>query len=203
MIDPNANNKGDIVVGSGKRESLLVPVGLPGQVFTADPTQRTGVSWQDASGGPGASGPKAVASSGIQLVSFLSNTSDSWSLGPAEYRVPIAAEVGDVLLMISHLLTRIDGDAELDVVSVVSAAPARYLSTGTAVPGPNGHGGLYLGTLYSRAVPAIRWTVAAEDLDGDEVTLSILRRNGAGGATLGSAAYPGEITVTNLGKVPA
>ncbi len=202
-ITPPFTTKGDLVAGVGDNESLIVPVGPAGRVLTADPTVRQGVSWQVPSGGGGSGGPKATASSGIKLVSFLCNNADAWALAPSDYYAPIAAEVGDVLLFSALLLTRIDGDAELDLVSVVGGVAARYLSTGTATPGPNGHGAFYLGTLYGRAIPQARWIVAAEDIEDGEVTLSLLRRTGSGGATLGSGAYPGQVDITNIGKVPA
>lgn len=146
-------------------------------------------------------GVQAVASSGIQTVTFQGDTSSSWELAPAEYRVTIAAQVGDVLLFDPSMLVQVGADAELDVVSVVDDAPARYYSTGTAVAGPNGHGGLYIGTGYNRSLKSVRWVVAAEDLDGGNVTLSLLRRNGSG-VTFGSAAYPGQVNLTNFGGTP-
>ena len=43
-------------------------------------------------------GVQATASSGLQAVTFTGDTSGAWTLCPAEYRVTIAAAVGDILL---------------------------------------------------------------------------------------------------------
>lgn len=146
-------------------------------------------------------GVQAVASSGLEFTTFQGDTSSSWQLAPSEYDVTIAASVGDVLWFEPSMLVQVGADAELDVVSVVDGLPARYYSTGTSTPGPNGHGGLYIGTGYNRSLKAVRWIVAAEDIDGGTVTLALLRRNGSG-VTFGSAAYPGQVNVTNLGGTP-
>ena len=147
-------------------------------------------------------GVQAVSSSGLQFVTFQGDTSSGWALAPSAYYAPIAASVGDVLLFDPAMLVNVGADAELDIVSVVGGVPARYYSTGTAVAGPHGHGGLYIGTGYNRSLKSIRWTVAAEDVEGGLVTLSLLRRNGAG-VTFGALAdYPGQVNVTNLGGTP-
>ena len=146
-------------------------------------------------------GVQAVASSGIKNVTFQGDTSSAWTLAPADYDVTIAASVGDVLLFDPSMLVQVGADAELDVVSVVGGLPARYYSTGTAVAGPNGHGGLYIGTGFNRSLKTVRWIVAAEDISGGAVTLALLRRNGSG-VTFGHAVYPGQVNVTNLGGTP-
>jgi hypothetical protein len=146
-------------------------------------------------------GVQAVASSGLEFTTFQGDTSSSWQLAPSEYDVTIDASVGDVLMFEPSLLVQVGADAELDVVSVVDGLPARYYSTGTSTPGPNGHGGLYIGTGYNRSLKSVRWVVEAADIDSGAVTLALLRRNGSG-VTFGSVAYPGQVNLTNLGGTP-
>lgn len=143
-------------------------------------------------------GVQATASSGIAHAVFTGDTSGAWTLCPAAYRVTIPAVVGDVLQWEPHLLINVGADAELDVASVVTGAPVRYFSSGTTVQGANGHGGLYIGTVYNRALKAVRWIVTADDLDSGSVTLALMYRSGAG-VTFGHAVYPGQVDVTNYG----
>lgn len=145
-------------------------------------------------------GVQAFATTGRQTVAFIGDTTSGWALCPAQYRVTIAAAVGDVLHWSPHFLLLSSGaEAELDVVSVVSGAAARYFSTGTTSAGANGHGGLYVGGSYNRALPAINWPVTADDLDGGSVTLALRYRQAASGVTFGNATYPNHVDVTNLG----
>jgi len=146
-------------------------------------------------------GVQAVASSGVQLTTFQGDTSSGWALAPSAYNVTVAADVGDVLLFEPSMLVAVGADAELDVVSVIAGVPVRYYSTGTTTPGPNGHGGLYIGTGFNRSLKSVRWIVEAADISGGNVTLALLRRNGAG-VTFGSAAYPGQVNLTNFGGTP-
>ncbi|HSL51994.1 MAG TPA: hypothetical protein VK878_23230 [Candidatus Deferrimicrobiaceae bacterium] len=192
--DLRFNAKGDVLVGLGDNEMVAVPVGAAGTVLTADPTVTPGASWQTPSGG----GVQATASSGPQNGTFTGDTTSSWALAPAAYQVSVPAAVGDVLLFDPSILVTVSADAELDVVSVVGGVPVRYYSTGTTTPGPNGHGGLYIGVLFTRAMRAVRWVVAAEDISGGTVTLSLLRRNGSG-VTFGHAIYPSQVDLTNFG----
>lgn len=174
---------------------------LHADVLTALVAALTAVQPAALSSGLANRGVQAVASSGIQNTTFQGDTSSGWVLAPAAYDVTIAAAVGDVLLYEPSMLVQVGADAELDVVSVVDGVPARYYSTGTTVAGPNGHGGLYIGTGFNRSLKPVRWIVSAEDVDGGTVTLALLRRNGAG-VTFGSALYPGQVNVTNLGGTP-
>lgn len=146
-------------------------------------------------------GIQAVATSGVQAVTFQGDTSSGWALAPSEYNVTIPASVGDVLWFEPSMLVQVGADAELDVASVVGGVPARYYSSGTAVQAPNGHGGLYIGTGYNRSLKQVRWIVEASDISGGNVTLALVRRNGSG-VTFGSAAYPGQVNVTNFGGTP-
>lgn len=175
---------------------------LHADVLSALSAALTAVQPAALSSGLAQRGVQAVASSGIHNTTFQGDTSSSWELAPADYNVTIAAEVGDVLLFDPSMLVQVGADAELDVVSVVGGVPVRYYSTGTTTPGPNGHGGLYIGTGFNRSLKSVRWIVAADDLSGGTVTLALLRRNGAG-VTFGSALYPGQVNLTNLGGAPA
>lgn len=151
--------------------------------------------------GAASRGVQAVASSGQHMATFTGDTSGSWQLAREEYRVTIAAEAGDVLLWQPHLLVQVGGDAELDVASVVSGEPARFFSSGSDEQAANGHGGLYIGTGYNGALKPIRWVVTEDDLEDGTVTLSLMHRAGTG-VTFGSALYPGQVDVTNLGGTP-
>lgn len=145
-------------------------------------------------------GVQAFATTGRQTVAFIGDTTSSWALSPTEYRVTIAAAVGDVLHWSPHFLVLSGGaEAELDIVSVVGGAAARYFSTGTTSAGANGHGGLYVGGNYNRALPSINWVVTADDLDSGNVTLALRYRAAASGVTFGNATYPNHVDLTNLG----
>lgn len=143
-------------------------------------------------------GLQATASSGLRTVTFTGDTSGAWTPCPAEYRVTVPAAIGDVLLWHPQLIVQVGGDAELDIASLVGGNPARYFSSGTSMQAPNGHGGLYIGVGWNSALKPIRWIVTADDLDGGNVTLALMRRAGTG-VTFGSGLYPSQVDLTNLG----
>lgn len=126
------------------------------------------------------------------------DTSGSWTMAGAPWRVTVAASVGDILSLDPSIITQVGADAEMDVCSVVGGSPARYYSSGTASQGPNGHGGLYMGTQFGSKMGHIKWVVTADDISSGNVTLSYMYRAGSG-ITWGSNAYPNEITLINLG----
>ena len=147
-----------------------------------------------------ARGVQAFATSGRHQISFIGDTTSSWVLSPAQYRVIVPAAVGNVLHWSPQLMTLAGGaDAEFDIVSVIDGAPVRYWSTGTTTPGSNGHGRCYIGVSYARDLPSINWRVTADDIDEGMVTLALRYRAGASGVTLGSTLYSGHIDVVNQG----
>lgn len=127
------------------------------------------------------------------------DTSGSWTVAPAQWRVTVPASVGDILCLDPSVIAQVTADAEMDVCSLDDNVPLRYYSTGTSTQGPNGHGGLYMGTQFSSKMGAVRWVVTAADIVGGNVTLSYMYRAGAG-VTWGSGAYPNEITLINEGS---
>jgi hypothetical protein len=147
-----------------------------------------------------ARGVQGFATTGRHQIAFKGDTTSSWVLSPVEYRLSVSAVAGNILRWSPQLQINAGGaDAELDVVSVVGGAAARYFSTGTTTPGPNGHGRLYLGTNYGRSLPAIEWPVTADDIDGGVVMLALRYRDSGSGVTIGSTLYPGHIDLVNLG----
>lgn len=127
------------------------------------------------------------------------DTSGSWTVAPAQWRVTVPAAVGDVLCLDPSVIAQVTADAEMDVCSLNGNTPLRYYSSGTSSQGPNGHGGLYMGTQFSSKMGPVRWVVTADDIVSGNVTLSYMYRSGAG-VTWGSGAYPNEITLINEGS---
>jgi hypothetical protein len=129
------------------------------------------------------------------------DTSGTWTLASAPWRVTIPASVGDVLCMDPAIIALVGADAEMDVCSMNpdTLARLRYYSSGTSTQAPNGHGGLYMGQQYNHKVNPVRWVVTADDIVNGNVTLCYMYRSGSG-ITWGSGAYPNEITLINEGS---
>lgn len=127
------------------------------------------------------------------------DTSGTWTVTGAAWRVTVPASVGDVLLLDPSVIALVGADAEMDVCSLNVNTPLRYYSSGTASQGPNGHGGLYMGTQFSNKMSPIRWVVTSDDIISGNVTLAYMYRAGSG-ITWGSLAYPNEITLVNEGS---
>jgi hypothetical protein len=125
--------------------------------------------------------------------------SGAWTLCPAGYRVTVPAAVGDVLRWSPAFYHGSDQESMGDLASVVGGAPARYLSSGTAVQGAVGHGALYIAATGNRTLRAVDWVVTADDLDAGNVTLAFMYRNTGSGNTLGHGSIPGQVDVINLG----
>jgi hypothetical protein len=169
-------------------ESSLAPVATSGVYgdLTGKPTIPTPV--------------KAFGTTGKITGTFgPGDTSGSWTVAPAQWRVTVPASVGDVLCLDPSIIAQVGADAEMDVCSLNGNTPLRYYSSGTSTQGANGHGGLYMGTQYNRKVGSIKWVVTADDIVGGNVTLSYMYRAGSG-ITWGSGAYPNEITLINEGS---
>lgn len=129
-----------------------------------------------------------------------------WTLFPVEWHVEVAAAVADVVTLHPALISNLSaGEIEGDLVSVVAGVPARYASSGTAVQGANGHGGLYgSGSFGLYQPPSMVWVVAADDLDGGTLTLTFTyRADSGGGRVFGSVAYPSSLFALNLGPSAA
>lgn len=142
---------------------------------------------------------KAFGTTGkLQATFGPGDTSGSWTVAPAQWRVTVPAAVGDVLFLNPSIIAQVTADAEMDVCSLNGNTPIRYYSSGTTTQGPNGHGGLYMGTQFSNKMGNVKWVVTANDIVGGNVTLSYMYRAGSG-VTWGSGAYPNEITLTNEG----
>jgi len=143
---------------------------------------------------------KAIATTGkIQLQFGPGDTSGTWTPVGAAWRVTVPASVGDILLLDPSVIALVGADAEMDVCSMNGGTPLRYYSSGTNTQGPNGHGGLYMGTQFSNKMSPIRWVVTADDIVSGNVTLAYMYRAGSG-ITWGSLAYPNEITLINEGS---
>lgn len=181
---------------------------------TAQKGQANGYASLDGSGKvpaaqlPASSGGglQGFGTTGIVKSTFgPAGTSGTWTLAPAAFRVSTPAEVGDVLDWTPDIMHTTTADAQIDLVSVVSGAPARYLSTKTTAPEATqrGHAGFYIGPNHPRALRPAKWVVAAEDISAGTVTLALLYQAAGAGVTFGSADYPNEITLTNLGAPPS
>lgn len=149
-----------------------------------------------------ANAPKPIKGFGttgkIQLQFGPGDTSGTWTLAPAEWRVTIPAAVGDILCLDPSIIALVGADAEMDVCSLNGTTRLRYYSSGTSTQAPNGHGGLYMGQQFSHQVNPVKWVVTADDIVGGNVTLCYMYRAGSG-ITWGSLAYPNEITLINEG----
>lgn len=155
----------------------------------------------DLSGTPTIPDPvKAFATTGKITGTFgPGDTSGTWTVAPAQWRVTVPAAVGDILFLNPSVIALVGADAEMDVCSLNGNTPIRYYSSGTTTQGPNGHGGLYMGTQFNNKMSSIKWVVTADDIVAGNVTLSYMYRAGSG-ITWGSGAYPNEITLTNEGS---
>jgi len=50
LTDTNWDAKGDMVIGTGASEAVILPIGTPGQIPVADPAAATGIKWIDSAG---------------------------------------------------------------------------------------------------------------------------------------------------------
>jgi hypothetical protein len=196
----------------GKETSGAATAAVAAHVALADPhaqyalesslaTVATSGQYSDLIGTPSPqTRVKAFATTGkIQLQFGPGDTSGTWTVSPAAWRVTVPASVGDVLLLDPSVIALVGADAEMDVCSLNGSTPLRYYSSGTSSQGANGHGGLYMGTQFNHKMSAIKWVVTADDIISGNVTLSYMYRAGSG-ITWGSGAYPNEITLTNEGS---
>lgn len=192
------NAKGDLIVGSGDNETLIVPVGLPDQVLTADPTTRAGVSWQTAAGGSG--GLKSFGRTAPTTGDFgPCGDSGTWTACPAGYMATTTADAGDRVLWGFEHIQQNNAEAAYDLASMVGGLPARYLSSGTNTPAAAGYGGLYVPAGWPRPFIPTWWEVAAEDIDGGSVTIALWYRNNGSGNMLGHDSVAGRVVLANFG----
>lgn len=161
----------------------------------------TSGAYADLSGTPTIPEPvKAFATTGkVQSTFGPGDTSGTWTVTGATWRVTVPASVGDILCLDPSIIALVGADAEMDVCSLNGETRLRYYSSGTSTQAPNGHGGLYMGTQYNHKVNPIRWVVTADDIVSGNVTLAYMYRAGSG-ITWGSGAYPNEITLINEGS---
>lgn len=125
--------------------------------------------------------------------------SGAWVMCPVGYRVTVPAAAGDVLRWSPAFYHGSDQDSMGDLASVVAGAPARYLSSGTAVQGAVGHGALYLAASGNRGLRAVDWVVTAADVEAGNVTLAFMYRDSGAGNVMGHGSLPGQVDVLNLG----
>jgi hypothetical protein len=126
--------------------------------------------------------------------------SGAWTVAPAAYRRTVTADPGNLLVWNPPVLAPFGAlEFQFDLASIDgSANPLRYASSRTAVQNPNGHGGLYVGGAYAAQFRPLTWTVTAADLVAGAVTLALLYRAGTD-ITIGSAGFPSELALINLG----
>lgn len=147
---------------------------------------------------------KAFATTGMLTGTFgPAGDSGTWVLCPAQYRVSIAASVGDRLLWTPGFLHQSDQEAMYDIASVVDGSAARYRSSGTNAPAAAGYGGLYTAATLGRGMRPVWWTVTADDLDDGLVTLALAYRDSGAGNVMGHAAVAGDIVLVNAGQAAA
>lgn len=187
--------KGDLITGDAPGSATIRSVGSDGQVLTADSAQLSGLSWTTPA--PELAGYDTTGK--LTQTFGPGDTSGVWTVVGSAWQLTVPASVGDILVMNPSVIANVGSDAEMDVCSVVSGVPARYYSSGTATQAPNGHGGLYMGTSYNRRLAPVQWQVSALDIQAGTVTLAYMYRSGPG-VTWGSAVYPNEISLTNLGS---
>jgi hypothetical protein len=143
---------------------------------------------------------KAYSSTGILTTTFgPGDTSGTWTVSGASWRVTVPASVGDVLSLDPSVIALVGADAEMDVCSLNGNTPLRYYSSKTSTQAPNGHGGLYMGTQFNRRLAPIKWIVTSDDIVSGNVTLAYMYRAGSG-VTWGSGVYPNEIALVNEGS---
>jgi hypothetical protein len=144
--------------------------------------------------------PVRASTGPVTLTPFAGGTSGTWTLYPLALRVTVPAAVGDVLVLYPAVIAdSVSGAAEGDAASVVAGGPSRFYSSGTTSQLANGHGALYQdGDFGVGQFPAITWLVAAADLDGANVTLSLMYRATTGRA-FGHAVYPSTVDLVNFG----
>lgn len=144
---------------------------------------------------------KAFSTTGMVTGTFgPAGDSGTWTLCPAQYRVTVAASIGDRLLWTPGFLHQSDQEAMFDLASVVDGVAARYRSSGTNAPATAGYGGLYTAATLGRGMRAVWWTVTAEDLDDGTVTLALAYRDSGSGNVMGHGSVAGDIVLTNAGQ---
>lgn len=197
---------------NGKETSGAAATAIAAHVAAADPhiqyalsselsvVATTGV-YADLTGKPVIpNSVKAFATTGVLNSTFgPGDTSGTWTVASAPWRVTVPASVGDVLCLDASVIALVGADAELDVCSLSGNTPLRFYSSKTTTQGPNGHGGLYMGQQFNHKLNPVRWVVTADDIVSGNVTLSYMYRAGSG-ITWGSVLYPNEITLINEGS---
>jgi hypothetical protein len=142
--------------------------------------------------------PVRASTGPVTLTPFTAGNGGTWTLYPVSLRVTVPAVAGDLLLFSAQIIGN-SGPAEGDLASVVSAAPARYYSSGTTVQAAHGHGALYMdGAFGLGQMPTMTWVVDPADIDAGAVTLALMYRTGSE-RSVGSTAYPSTVDVVNLG----
>jgi hypothetical protein len=161
---------------------------------------------QGPPGPPGADGQDGVLKAFAQTPSTIEpfgpcGDSGTWTLCPTSYRPePIVASVGDRILWTPAFVHQNNQEAAFDLASVISGAPARYLSSGTSTPLAGGYAGLYMVNGWPRSLNPTWYTVAAEDLDTNgKITLALAYRAAGSGNMMGNAFIPGYVVIANMG----
>lgn len=196
--------KGDILVATANDTISVLTAGSNGKILSANSAETTGLEWIDApSGGGGlkSRGTTGLLTSGGGAPFGPAGASGTWTMCPAAWRVTVPAVAGDVLQWTpAVIIGAATGDAELDLASIVSGAPARYASSQTSTQSANGHGGLYVWYQSGRRLGTpMTWVVTADDIDGGNVTIALMYRASGSGITIGVSAYPSQIDLVNLG----
>lgn len=214
LVGP-AGPKGD--KGDPGEQGLAGPPGVDGEDGSPGAQGPPGADGEDGvqgiqgpPGADGAAGPqgppgedgilKAFATTGMITGTFgPAGDSGSWDHCPVEYRPAVTAGVGDKILWTPGFLHKFDQEANCDLASMVDGVPARYRSSGTAVPLTGGYGGLYMHASIGGLRP-VWWTVAAEDISSDgKVRLALAFRNNGSGNILGHASVAGDVILANAG----
>ena len=140
-----------------------------------------------------------TADSGFIETGNVSVGTSFTQLGP-DLAVPAA--VGDVLELAPDMLCNNTGtDLQLEAVTRVSGADARYWSSGTGTSRwPGGIGNWYIPSVFTGPRGGARLTVQAGDIAAGQVTVRLYGRVAAGSRTVfASSTYPLRWTLTNHG----
>jgi hypothetical protein len=204
---PNATltTKGDLIAASGASTPVRTPVGLNGQVLTADSTATAGVSWQTGTGGGGSGGITSLTSADDTILVGGSATAPTLAVGTI-----VEAQVDGLPADLAGKLTALSAADSTVTVAGTATAPTVAVN---AVPESKVTGlvsdlALRTQVLINTAVKTGTYTAAAgdyvlADLSAAAWTLtlptSVPDRTRIGWKVIAQAGTPNTLTVAVSG----
>lgn len=164
--------KGDLYAATASATVARQPVGVDGQVLTADSTQATGMRWAAASGG----GSVPVFARAYITSGDFAPGNDPAFTPLAGLSLSIPAVSGDNVELAIRCMIRPGATSDFyDPCILVSGAAVRYASTGTGTPSTEGDVSMYPAPNNFRTLAGVTFSLVVQpgDLDGGNVVFGV------------------------------